>query len=162
MTCQEIAPKLSAFQDGELLDTERALVRRHLDTCESCAAEYQGLALAWERLGQLPLAGPRAHLWPGIERRLDTEPGLGEWRWLGWSPFPALATVALIVGLLLGLRVGGLVVKTSASPPHTERENDVDPIHAQYFGDVFPGSLPAVVLNVGVDTRTSQPGGTRR
>ena len=162
MNCQEIAQRLSAFLDGELSDSERLLVRQHLDTCGPCAAEYRNLAFVWDRLGELPRAEPRTHLWPRIEGRLDRQTDAKRWRWLGWSPFPALATVALIVGLLLGLRVGALVVDRGAPPTRAVGETEVDPLHVEYFGDVFPGSLPEAALNVDVETRTSQPGGVRR
>jgi anti-sigma factor RsiW len=162
MTCQDVAPKLSAFLDGELLDAERMVVGQHLDTCEPCAAEYRSLAFAWERLGQLPRAEPRAHLWPGIEARIARETARRGRRWFVWHPFPALATVALIVGLLLGLRLGGFVVNRGAPPTRAVSETDVDPLQVRYFGDVFPGSLPEAVLNVGPETRTSQREGVRR
>jgi anti-sigma factor RsiW len=162
MNCQKVAEKLSVFLDGELPDVQRVLVSQHLDACEPCAAEYRSLAAAWERLGELPRTEPRAHLWPRIEARLAQQTVGQRWRWLGWSSSPALATVALVVGLLLGFQAGALVVNSGASPTRAGGETDVDPLHLQYFGDVFPGSLPEAALNVSVETRTSEPGGVRR
>jgi hypothetical protein len=98
-------------------------------------------------------------LWPGIEVRLDRHTDGQRSRWLAWSPFPAVGTVALVVGLLLGFQVGALVVNSGASPTRAVGATEVDPLHVQYFGDVFPGSLPEAVLNVDVETRTSEPGG---
>ena len=161
MNCQETAQTLSAFLDGELPDVQRVLVSQHLEACEPCAAEYRSLAAAWERLGELPRTKPRAHLWPGIEVRLDRRTDGQRSRWLGGSPSLTLATVALVVGLLLGFQVGAFIVNSGDSPTRAVGETEVDPLHVQYFSDVFPGSLPEAVLNVGVETRTSEPGGVR-
>lgn len=160
MTCQAVAPKLSAFLDGELPSADETLVRHHLEICEPCAAECESLASAWERLGELPRVEPHAHLWPGIEARLTPETARRGWR--RWRRFPAMAALALVAGLLLGLQVGAVVVSRPASPTRAANESDGDSLHVQYFGDVFPGSLPDAVLNVDVETRTSQPGGERR
>jgi len=46
MRCDEVHPRLDAYLDGELAETERAPVRDHLQTCPDCGPE----AVALERL----------------------------------------------------------------------------------------------------------------
>lgn len=162
MTCQETTQKLSAFLDGELPDVERTLVGRHLDICEACAAESRILAYAWEQVAELPRVGPRAHLWPSIESRLGHSSDQHRWRWFAWRPVPALAALASLVGLLLGFQVGDLVVNRVVPDTRRGGESEADPLHVAYFGDVFPGSLPDAVLNIGVDARSADPEGMRR
>jgi anti-sigma factor RsiW len=157
MNCNETAQKLSAFLDGELPEEERVHISQHLETCRSCAAECESLAFAWDRVIELPRAEPRTHLWPGIEARLPGRIVAQRWRRVRLSPFPALATAALIVGLLLGLRVGKFVVSPILQT-RAVADAEADPVHVQYFGDVFPGSLAETVLNVSIDTRISRPG----
>lgn len=46
MQCEEVRPRLDAYLDGELAETERALLRDHLADCAECSPE----AAALERL----------------------------------------------------------------------------------------------------------------
>jgi anti-sigma factor RsiW len=158
MDCQETAQKLSAFLDGELSQAEGVQVRKHLEACRRCAAECESLAFAWERVLELPRSEPRTDLWPRLDARLAGSTGLRLSRWLSWSPFPALATAALIVGLLLGLQVGGLVVNPGPPAAGHAAQTGPEPVDVQYFDDVFPGSLADAMLNARVDSQTSEPG----
>jgi anti-sigma factor (TIGR02949 family) len=40
-TCEEVFRRLDDFLDRELPESERALVRQHLETCAVCASEYR-------------------------------------------------------------------------------------------------------------------------
>jgi anti-sigma factor RsiW len=159
MDCNETAQKLSAFLDGELPEEERLQVSQHLETCRSCALECRSLASAWARIVELPRVESRTHLWPGIEARLPRTRRLvaQPWRWARARPFPTLATAALIVGLLPGLRVGEFVARPIPQT-HVVDAADVDTLHVEYFGDVFPGSVAEAVVSVSVNTRTSPAG----
>jgi anti-sigma factor RsiW len=141
--CVTAIGRLSAFIDDELPDAERDEVRRHLHECAGCASAHQRLAEAWTLAAQAPRVSPRVDLWPRIEARLD-----GEQRWpgwlgrLAWNPLPALATLMLVAGLLLGIRMGEAMVggPRAATPSGVEAS-------ALMLGD-FPGSLAEVVLDV--------------
>ena len=53
--CEEFAPLLSAYFDGELTEEESAAVRAHLSECEDCRArldEYAQLSGAMLALGE--------------------------------------------------------------------------------------------------------------
>lgn len=43
MQCEEVRPRLDAYLDGELAETERALVRDHLAGCPGCGPEEAAL-----------------------------------------------------------------------------------------------------------------------
>ena len=148
MRCQVVIDRLSAFIDGELPDAERQAVERHLDGCPACAAVHRRLAEAWALVAEAPRVAPRVDLWPRIEARLEGEPPVPAWRaWISWKPFPALATLALVAGLALGLRMGEVMAgagRNGATTAHV-RAGRID---VQYLGDVFPGSLAEVVLDV--------------
>ena len=50
MTCEEIQDRLSAFLDDELDAVTSLSVRRHLESCASCAAEYAALERVREKV----------------------------------------------------------------------------------------------------------------
>ena len=151
MKCEDVADRLSAFIDGELPEAERLRVQQHLEACARCAADRESLSLAWDQVPALPRAAPRTDLWPRLEARLAGDSAPRPWPWLWWSPSLTLATAVLIVGLLLGLRLGDLIVKPNALAADASPER----IEMQYFADVFPGSLAAAVLSQRVETENA-------
>jgi anti-sigma factor RsiW len=141
--CRGVVDRLSAFIDGEVPDDERDAVERHLRGCPGCAAAHRRTAEAWMLAAEAPRVAPRVDLWPRIEARLDA--GRRWPAWLGrlaWNPLPALATLMLVAGLLLGLQMGAAVAggRSAATPSGTEAS-------VRLLGEV-PGSLADVVLDV--------------
>jgi anti-sigma factor RsiW len=140
--CPVVIDRLSAFIDGELPGVDRRAVEWHLDGCPDCASVHQRLAAAWALVADAPRVAPRVDLWPRIEARLAG--GRRRPAWLGrlaWNPLPALALVA---GLLLGLQLGEALVRDRGSAPSAEASR----LDVHFLGDVFPGSLAEVVLDV--------------
>jgi anti-sigma factor (TIGR02949 family) len=45
MQCDEVRPRLDAYLDGELPETERATLRGHLQGCPDCGPEAAALEL---------------------------------------------------------------------------------------------------------------------
>lgn len=56
--CASISRKLSACLDGELSGSELADIKKHADTCPSCAGELRRLAVVDTVMQQLPAAEP--------------------------------------------------------------------------------------------------------
>lgn len=52
--CGRVLPMMSAAIDRELSQSDHLLVQRHLATCESCRAEYEGLKRAKAMFAGLP------------------------------------------------------------------------------------------------------------
>lgn len=145
MTCPVVIDKLSAFIDGELPDADRLAVQGHLERCTTCAAVHGRLSDAWALAGEVPRVLPRVDLWPRIEMRLPAGPRRGWLAWPGWDPFPVLATLALAVGLTIGLSLGGALVHGS-TPVAAHPRGPGGPVDVEFFADVFSGSLAEVVL----------------
>jgi anti-sigma factor RsiW len=145
VTCAVVIDRLSALIDGELPDPERQAVERHLQGCAGCASVHQRLAEAWTLAAEAPRVAPRADLWPRIEARLDGERPWPAWLGrLAWNPLPALATLMLVAGLLLGLRMGEAMVGGGRNAvPVSGMESSV-----HLLSDLFPGSLAEAVLEV--------------
>lgn len=53
-THRRFQERLSAYLDGELAPDEAAALQVHLDSCDSCAAEFAGLRMASAALAELP------------------------------------------------------------------------------------------------------------
>ncbi len=101
------AARLSDYLDGELNDSERAALERHLDACPNCTAALDELARVVERARELPSRAPAADLWPGIAARigpgalpapLTPTPKARRWSF----SLPELAAACLAVALVSG------------------------------------------------------------
>jgi anti-sigma factor RsiW len=147
VTCRVVIDTLSAYIDRELPAAEREAVRRHLHGCPGCSSAHERLAEAWTLVAEAPRVSPRVDLWPRIEARLEAE---RRWpAWLGrlaWSPLPALATLMLVAGLLLGLQMGEAMIGGRRAATVSAMDASV-----HLLGD-FPGSLAEVVLDVAAPT----------
>jgi anti-sigma factor RsiW len=141
--CRGVVDRLSAFMDGEVPDAERDALQRHLSGCPACASVHQRLAEAWTLAADAPRVAPRVDLWPRIEARLDGERSWPAWLGrLAWNPLPALVTLMLVAGLLLGLRMGDAMMGGRSAGTPVEME-----VSVLMLGD-GPGSLAEVVLDV--------------
>ena len=116
MTCDQIRPKLSAYVDGELPEDERENVRRHLDTCLSCAQELRELEETAELLGHLEQADPPDTLESGLRRRIRRRAAglltITALLALTVIPVAAMASLVLRPDLPLWARVGFAVSTT--------------------------------------------------
>ena len=105
--CPAIRPLLSAALDGELPAAEAATVRRHLASCEGCAAEHRALGTVRTLLRSLPeRTVPRA-----VPAAAATRAG-SQRRKLA----VATAAVAVAAGLL-----GGTAFTLGGQPPPETR-----------------------------------------
>ncbi len=103
MECPSIQEQLSAYLDGEISLEDQVNVKCHLESCESCAREYEQLRRMTQALGQIRYQMP-TDMWPQIQQRITERslarrrPRLGEW----WTPFwrPLAAAALLVFGAL--------------------------------------------------------------
>lgn len=58
MRCEDVAPYLSAFADGELPEPLRSEVGEHVETCEACSATLANYAQIDKLLASLPRSAP--------------------------------------------------------------------------------------------------------
>ena len=59
MSCAEVRPYLSAYADGELAESLRSQVARHLAGCVECAARVESYRSTDALLASLPATAPR-------------------------------------------------------------------------------------------------------
>ena len=62
MNCGRVSNQLSAYINRELTGVEMLHIRRHLDDCAACCAEYDALCRMKMALGRLRSAEPRTEL----------------------------------------------------------------------------------------------------
>lgn len=115
MTCRQAEPMLDDLVDGQLSGETRRRLRRHLDGCESCAAQLASLEELLSRVADLPRATlPREDLWPRIAPRLAARSSV--------SPWPVWLRQATAAVLLMAL--GGVLSQVlwpgGEAPPATE------------------------------------------
>lgn len=112
MNCAEFENRIDAFVDGELDETARLDVERHLEGCDACRAAVEELRGLLREAGALPRAiEPPRDLFSAVRsaasRRVapGSAPGAGSpgRAWLGWAGLAAsllilLAAAALFLG----------------------------------------------------------------
>ncbi len=122
MDCSRIDDRIDAWLDGELTDRERREITRHLDECARCAAQYDALLAAVERLETLADPAAPEDLVASVmarlpERRAAVSPARIAWT-LGVSG--ALGTAASVVAALwlmtMAASWGGLAAVAGALP----------------------------------------------
>jgi hypothetical protein len=105
MECRDIRDRLSAYLEGDLLNTEDALVRDHLAACVVCRREAEGLRRTLAALHQLEETPAPETLAEDVRRevrRKKTESASRRrraWAGLGWAwgvPVQAAAMVTVV------------------------------------------------------------------
>jgi mycothiol system anti-sigma-R factor len=113
MQCEEVRPRLDAYLDGELAETERALLRSHLESCPDCGLEIAALERLRDGIRQAaPDYRAPAELRSRIRFALRRERGASTpitSRAPGWLAYAASLLLAVAVGsggtfLMLGER----------------------------------------------------------
>jgi hypothetical protein len=115
------AARLSDYLDGDLSDSERAALKRHLDACPNCSAALDELTRVVERARELPGRPPAADLWPGIAARIGPGapplPVAPVRKLRRWSfSFPELVAACLAAAVVSGGGVWFLASRSPGSP----------------------------------------------
>lgn len=94
--CEEFAPELVAYLDGEHAEREAARIEAHVGTCLSCRRELEQLRHLRTRIGELHPIEPSAGFDERFWQRLETLPSSRRRsRLLMWTA-PALAAAAAV------------------------------------------------------------------
>lgn len=113
MQCEEVRPRLDAYLDGELAETEKTLLRGHLESCPECGPEIAALERLRDGIRQAaPDYRAPAELRSRIRFALRREAAGGApiiSRAPGWLAYAASLLLAVAVGsggtfLMLGER----------------------------------------------------------
>jgi len=104
MQCEEVRPRLDAYLDGELAETERALLRSHMEGCPDCGPEIAALERLREGIrSAAPDYRAPAELRSRIRFALRREAAAGTppvvaSRAAGWLAYAASLLLAVAVG----------------------------------------------------------------
>ena len=146
MKCSKVQKKLSAYQDGELKPQEQNEVSTHLLSCQSCREQYEKVERVWQALGELKEICPDPWFYPQLIKRIK-EPREGRSiPRLQWAfrllPAPAIASIFLVVGLLVGTYLGNILARSDFFPLQTSPSSqEITLTSLQVFDPVPPGTL---------------------
>jgi predicted anti-sigma-YlaC factor YlaD len=146
MRCRNVQKKLSAYQDKELKPREQEEVSRHLVSCQSCREQYEKFERVWQGLGELKEIRPDPWFYPQLVKKLK-EPREGRSiPRLQWAfrllPAPAIASILLVIGLLVGTYLGNILARCDFFPLQTSRSfQETTLTSLQVFDPVPPGTL---------------------
>ena len=114
--CDEYAPALSAFVDGELSDAERAEVLAHLETCEGCRAYLAELSAMHAALGEMEEYDAPEGFADGVMARLHESAAPKKHRTAWLASAACAAIVIFAVGGPLRGQFGAKSAADNAAP----------------------------------------------
>jgi predicted anti-sigma-YlaC factor YlaD len=120
MKCHSVQKKFSAYQDRELKPREQEEVSSHLLNCQSCREQYAEFERLWQTLGDLEEIHPDPWFYRQLARKIkepceqDLLPTLQHVFQLLRAP--AIASVLLTAGILAGIYLGNVMVRSDFLP----------------------------------------------
>jgi len=148
MKCHSVQKKFSAYQDKELKPQEQEEVSRHLLNCQFCREQYAEFERLWQTLGEVEEIHPDPWFYRQVvgkikeSRKHGILPGLQRVFWKLRAP--AIASVLLAVGIVAGIYLGNVMVRSDFLPfGHTavghSQEAFLDSL--KVFDSAPPGTL---------------------
>ena len=119
--CEEFAPLLSAFVDGELTENERAEVLAHVSGCAACRARLDELFVLHDALGALDEPEVPADLTARVmaavraEKAAQTPQRKKPGAWRRWAAMAACAALALFAAVTIP-QMGAEMAANDAAP----------------------------------------------
>ena len=119
--CEEFAPLLSAFVDGELTENERAEVLAHVSGCAACRARLDELFVLHDALGALEEPEVPADLTARVmaavraEKAAQTPQRKKPGAWRRWAAMAACAALALFAAVTIP-QMGAEMAANDAAP----------------------------------------------
>ncbi|MCP4217700.1 MAG: hypothetical protein GY765_23860 [bacterium] len=104
MNCEKINARLSRYQDGELPETLRAEVHRHLETCETCANQFRQLQDVTTGITQMSQVATANNFTAQVMARVNEKKQRSP---LGLPSF--VYSFVFILFLLLGFLINGAI-----------------------------------------------------
>ena len=100
---KHVNERLSGYLDGELTQQDQQQVRLHLEKCEACSENLEGLRALRARMGQAQLGDSNKDVW----REMMDDTTVNVTRGIGWFLF--------VGGLLIIAGIGVIAFLTSSS-----------------------------------------------
>ena len=96
---RHVVRQLTAYCHHELTAAESSRVQRHLEGCEPCRREYEGIRLAVDLASRMTLQQAPDSLWDDVVRDLDDSPKASQ-RCVRRPRTPGLAALGICGGKL--------------------------------------------------------------
>lgn len=120
MTCERTQEKFADYLTGDLDETGRSEVQKHILDCGACREDLENLTVVWAKLGVLPEEQPgsavRSRFYAMLEDYKAAQPVGSKSRWTDWFTFRRPAFAASFSAFLLLLGVGAGWFLTGARP----------------------------------------------
>ena len=140
--CEEFAPLLSAFVDGELTEEERAEVLAHVSECEECGRLLGELTALHAALGELEEEDVPAGFTEGVMAAVRAEKAAAKPRakkrsaWRRWMPMAACAAIIALAAAVTIPQMDQKKAADSAAPAAPESTQ-------MYAADTFDATAGA-------------------
>ena len=143
--CEEFAPLLSAFVDGELTEEERTEVLAHVSECEECGRFLGELTVLHAALGELEEEDVPAGFTEGVMAAVRAEKAAAKPQakkrsaWRRWMP---MAACAAIIALAAAVTIPQMDQKTGADSAAPAAPENTQMYAADSFDATAGASVP--------------------
>jgi anti-sigma factor RsiW len=106
MSCEKMERRILGYVDGQLKESERLEVEKHLASCAPCTLRLNEFRAVSDLLGELPMIEPSDAFDARVHALVAAEPVAKQswWAWFDFSPRIAFAaSMLLIAALYLGI-----------------------------------------------------------
>lgn len=154
MNCRDVQKNLSAFQDGELTDSQKIVIQRHLETCQECALVFQEMENMWDTLSQADTIEKAPYFWTRLSQRIEAQQNRDRIfdrliAPLISLPKPIISTFIFIFGLLIGIYLGKNIYRESTSTvPITLEQEMEQQLSVSSFTDLPSGSMGEIYASL--------------
>lgn len=143
MDCRKIRRKLSAYQDGELADSQRDQIEQHLKQCSTCSLALQQLNQLWNLMDSVDTIKSAPYFWTRLSQRLQerSEPKAV------WRPFfvpvqnlsfSLLVICLLVLGFAIGMFLGHNIYHHSQLTSAAAVDQELDQVFPMNSFEDFP------------------------
>ncbi len=160
MKCSVVHKKLLRFLDDELSAREKQKIERHVQECESCAAQLQKISGLWKQEPVFPKIEADPFAWQKLYVKISARKNEALPQFGFWNQFARIAMAGGIIGLFVlgvffGIYLGTdprLASEANSANMLAEQEF-VQMIHIDSFGDVPPGSLGSAYFSISAEVK---------
>ena len=111
--CRNIQNKFIPHIEGELSNTEKAIVENHIQQCKQCIKQYQFLKETLSLINIEKEVNPK----PFLYTRINAKQTAKQRPQPGWATATTWATIVLLIGIVIGTALGRATLPRENNTP---------------------------------------------
>ncbi|MFZ5517228.1 MAG: anti-sigma factor family protein [Candidatus Zhuqueibacterota bacterium] len=166
MKCHQVKKKLSAFQDGEVSESLKLDIQRHLRECPDCSAILRRMEQVWSQLSNAETITSAPYFWARLSHRIQRQDAQKRFIDRLAAPFsllpkPVITTLVFLIGIMIGIYLGKSIYKDANAPISITLEQEMEQqTSVSSFSDLPANSVSEIYASMIADN--NEPKGTNK